>query len=126
MSTMNAKEAKAYDQVSFILVSFSVSSALIMTVDGFNVSQLYAIIVLPNGGPDLEAFVFSTPKARWSQACSLFWQVTRALAEVEDLVQFEVRALSLFSRPFSHKVSASRSSLGANPGERVQTFSELE
>ncbi|KAJ3484124.1 hypothetical protein NLI96_g5861 [Meripilus lineatus] len=61
--------------------------------NGFNVSQLYAIIVLPNGGPDLEAFVFSTPKARWSQACSLFWQVTRALAEVEDLVQFEHRDL---------------------------------
>lgn len=61
------------------------------TLDSFNVSQLYAIIALPNGGPDLEAFKFSAAtKTGWKQACSLFWQVTRALAEAEDLVRFEV------------------------------------
>ncbi|KAH9943252.1 uncharacterized protein BXZ73DRAFT_40427 [Epithele typhae] len=62
--------------------------------DSFSVSQLYAIIVLPNGGPDLEAFTFSTPtKTGWRQACSLFWQVTRTLAEAEELVHFEHRDL---------------------------------
>lgn len=60
--------------------------------DTFSVSQLYAIIVLPNGGPDLEAYTFSTPtKTGWRQACSVFWQVTRTLAEAEELVSFEVR-----------------------------------
>ncbi|KAI0720324.1 hypothetical protein C8T65DRAFT_716067 [Cerioporus squamosus] len=62
--------------------------------DSFTVSQLYAIIVLPNGGPDLEAYTFSTPsKTGWRQACSVFWQVTRTLAEAEDLVSFEHRDL---------------------------------
>ncbi|KAH8094843.1 hypothetical protein BXZ70DRAFT_339376 [Cristinia sonorae] len=62
--------------------------------DGFPVSQVYAIIVLPNGGPDLEAFSFSSSsQTRWRKACSIFWQVTRALAEAEDLVRFEHRDL---------------------------------
>jgi hypothetical protein len=59
--------------------------------DGFNVSQVYAIIVLPNGGPDLEAYTFAHPsKNGWRQACSLFWQVARTLARAEELVEFEV------------------------------------
>ncbi|KAI0089068.1 hypothetical protein BDY19DRAFT_985076 [Irpex rosettiformis] len=62
--------------------------------DGFAVSQLYAIIVLPNGGPDLETFAFDpSSKKFWSQACSIFWQVTRALSEAEDMVHFEHRDL---------------------------------
>ncbi|KAI0692664.1 hypothetical protein BC835DRAFT_1356408 [Cytidiella melzeri] len=62
--------------------------------DGFGVSQLYAIIMLPNGGPDLETFAFAPgSKNGWTQACSLFWQVTRTLAEAEDLVHFEHRDL---------------------------------
>ncbi|CCM00662.1 uncharacterized protein FIBRA_02701 [Fibroporia radiculosa] len=62
--------------------------------DTFNVSQVYAIIVLPNGGPDLEAYTFqNASKTGWRQACSLFWQVTRTLAEAEDLVCFEHRDL---------------------------------
>jgi len=62
------------------------------------VSQVYAIIVLPNGGPDLEAYSFSQPsKTGWKQACSLFWQISRALATAENLVSFEVLC---FSRPF--------------------------
>lgn len=64
--------------------------------DSFTVSQVYAIIVLPNGGPDLEAYAFeSATKTGWRQACSLFWQVTRALAEAEDIVSFEVRPFRL-------------------------------
>ncbi|OSD04637.1 hypothetical protein PYCCODRAFT_1386882 [Trametes coccinea BRFM310] len=62
--------------------------------DTFSVSQLYAIIVLPNGGPDLEAYTFSTPtKTGWRQACSVFWQVARALSEAEEVVSFEHRDL---------------------------------
>lgn len=49
-------------------------------VDSFTVSQVYAIIVLPNGGPDLETYVFNSPtKLGWRQACSIFWQITRTL-----------------------------------------------
>lgn len=59
--------------------------------DTFNVSQVYAIIVLPNGGPDLEAYTFTNAnKSGWRQACSIFWQVTKALAHAEQLVSFEV------------------------------------
>lgn len=62
--------------------------------DMLAVSQVYAIIVLPNGGPDLEAYTFSQPtKVGWSQACSLFWQIVRSLATAEDLVSFEHRDL---------------------------------
>ncbi|KAI9000822.1 hypothetical protein BD414DRAFT_472853 [Trametes punicea] len=62
--------------------------------DTFGVSQLYAIIVLPNGGPDLEAYSFSTPtKTGWRQACSVFWQVARILADAEELMSFEHRDL---------------------------------
>lgn len=51
--------------------------------------------MLPNGGPDLEAYTFSTPtKTGWRQACSVFWQVARTLADAEELVSFEVRMYS--------------------------------
>ena len=60
-------------------------------IDNFRVSQVYAIIVLPNGGPDLEAFTFPSPtRTGWRQAASIFWQVTKALAHAENLVSFEV------------------------------------
>ncbi|KAF7970796.1 hypothetical protein HWV62_23082 [Athelia sp. TMB] len=62
--------------------------------DGFNVSQAYAIIVLPNGGPDLEAYTFTHPtKHGWRQATSLFWQIASTLSRAEDLVEFEHRDL---------------------------------
>ncbi|KAF5358900.1 hypothetical protein D9758_004820 [Tetrapyrgos nigripes] len=62
--------------------------------DTFNVSQVYAIIVLPNGGPDLETYTFSNPtKTGWRQACSIFWQVAKTLAHAEQLVSFEHRDL---------------------------------
>ena len=65
--------------------------------DTFNESQTYAIIVLPNGGSDLETFTAnsSITGMNWRKACSIFWQVTRALAHAEDLVHFEVRHISL-------------------------------
>ncbi|KAJ7584259.1 hypothetical protein C8J56DRAFT_1089780 [Mycena floridula] len=64
--------------------------------DTFTLSQVYVIIVLPNGGPDLEAFVFANAsKTGWRQACSIFWQVAKALAHAEKLVSFEHRDLHL-------------------------------
>ncbi|KAF9247407.1 hypothetical protein BU15DRAFT_39302 [Melanogaster broomeanus] len=62
--------------------------------DSFSLTQVYAIIVLPNGGPDLESFVFkNSSKSGWHQACTLFWQVARALEQAEELVNFEHRDL---------------------------------
>jgi hypothetical protein len=59
--------------------------------DTFSVSQLYAIIVLPNGGPDLESYSFkSANRSGWRQACNIFWQVARSLCHAEQLVSFEV------------------------------------
>jgi hypothetical protein len=47
--------------------------------------------VLPNGGPDLEAYKFINPtKVGWRQASSLFWQVAKSLSLAEQLVSFEV------------------------------------
>ncbi|GLB34041.1 putative protein with domain of unknown function [Lyophyllum shimeji] len=64
--------------------------------DKFHLSQVYAIIVLPNGGPDLEAYRFTNAsKMGWRQACSLFWQVAKTLAHAEQLVSFEHRDLHL-------------------------------
>ncbi|KAG6821512.1 hypothetical protein H0H93_000021 [Arthromyces matolae] len=64
--------------------------------DKFLVSQVYAIIVLPNGGPDLEEYKFVHPgKTGWRQACSIFWQVARSLAQAEQLVSFEHRDLHM-------------------------------
>ncbi|KAI0053672.1 hypothetical protein FA95DRAFT_1508208 [Auriscalpium vulgare] len=60
--------------------------------DVFGGGQVYAIIVLPNGGPDLEAYSFAGGGG-WQKASSVFWQVARALAEAEDLVAFEHRDL---------------------------------
>ncbi|KAG8890528.1 hypothetical protein FRB98_007875 [Tulasnella sp. 332] len=55
-------------------------------------STHYAIIVLPNGGVDLEAYTFPLCNA-WKSAVSVLWQVTRALAVAEDRYQFEHRDL---------------------------------
>ncbi|KAF5363743.1 hypothetical protein D9756_000196 [Leucocoprinus leucothites] len=62
--------------------------------DTFTPSQTYAIIVLPNDGPDLETYTFSNAsKTGWRKASSLFWQVAKALAHAEMLVSFEHRDL---------------------------------
>ncbi|KAF8507850.1 hypothetical protein BU17DRAFT_57126 [Hysterangium stoloniferum] len=60
--------------------------------DVFPSSQAYALMVLPNGGSDLETYTFP-PKVGWQQACSVFWQTAKALALAEDLVSFEHRDL---------------------------------
>ncbi|KAG1761367.1 hypothetical protein EDD22DRAFT_804676 [Suillus occidentalis] len=62
--------------------------------DSFGLAQVYAIIVLPNGGPDLEAFTFkNAARSGWHQACSIFWQIATALDQAEDLMAFEHRDL---------------------------------
>ncbi|KIY69735.1 hypothetical protein CYLTODRAFT_215242 [Cylindrobasidium torrendii FP15055 ss-10] len=64
--------------------------------DAFGLSQVYAILVLPNGGPDLESYNFKLPaKTGWRQASSIFWQVAKGLAHAEQLVSFEHRDLHL-------------------------------
>jgi len=65
------------------------------STDGFKLSQVYAIIVLPNNGSDLETYSFPAPnKTGWRQAASIFWQVARSLSCAEQLVSFEVRLRS--------------------------------
>ncbi|KAL5527506.1 hypothetical protein ACEPAG_6307 [Sanghuangporus baumii] len=65
--------------------------------DHFTPKQTYAIIILPNGGLDLENFSFNSLDLMggngWRQACSIFWQVVRSLRNAEELVHFEHRDL---------------------------------
>ena len=86
---------RAFVQVCTLTLHLHLNSlipSIMCAIDGFGVAQLYAIIVLPNGGPDLETFAFApSGKNSWAQACSIFWQITRALSEAEDVVHFEVR-----------------------------------
>ncbi|KAG9091035.1 hypothetical protein FRC06_000737 [Ceratobasidium sp. 370] len=63
-----------------------------MRPDCFSSSQLYVLLVLPDGGPDLEHYTF-VPRASWRTACSIFWQVSQTLAQAESLVRFEHRDL---------------------------------
>jgi serine/threonine-protein kinase haspin len=70
--------------------------------DSFTDHQLYAIVVLPNGGIDLETYTFAKSSSSsgttkggtgWRDAAEVFWQVTTALAKAEELLKFEVREL---------------------------------
>ncbi|KAJ6539629.1 hypothetical protein B0H19DRAFT_1269926 [Mycena capillaripes] len=88
--------------------------------DTFTVSQAYAIIVLPNGGPDLEAYAFPT-KGGWKQACSVFWQVAKALAHAEQLVSFEHRDLHLGQILVKETPAAPRAALQALTTNRKKT-----
>ena len=87
---MKPKARRAFGRVG----PFNNTFASLLTspiIDSFLVSQCYAIIVLPNGGPDLEAYRFINPtKVGWRQASSLFWQVAKSLSLAEQLVSFEV------------------------------------
>ncbi|KAG8792200.1 hypothetical protein FRC12_006837 [Ceratobasidium sp. 428] len=60
--------------------------------DSFSASQLYVLLILPDGGPDLEHYTF-VPRTSWRTASSIFWQVAQTLAQAESLVRFEHRDL---------------------------------
>lgn len=64
--------------------------------DSFTERQLYAIIVLPHAGVDLETYVFNKVSGSgrtvtvWRDAAEIFWQVANALACAEEQLMFEV------------------------------------
>jgi serine/threonine-protein kinase haspin len=92
-----------------------------LLADGFPPSQIYAIIVLPNGGADLEHYQFTdAAKTGWRQAYSVFWQVAHALDQAEQKLKFEVSHSSTTRgaqiRAELRTAIASRSALGTNPG----------
>lgn len=64
----------------------------------FGSAQLYAILVLPYGGVDLESYVFSK-QTGWTEAAAIFFGVAAALAQAERQLEFEVRCSYL--SPFS-------------------------
>ena len=55
----------------------------------FDVNQHYTLIVLADGGVDLESFQFDATIG-WKQAAGVFWQVVDALARAEQWTSFEV------------------------------------
>lgn len=57
--------------------------------DQYDEDQLFAIILLENGGSDLE----HTELNGWEEACDIFWQVSLALARGEKERKFEHRDL---------------------------------
>ncbi|KAG8829551.1 hypothetical protein FRC17_006404 [Serendipita sp. 399] len=71
--------------------------------DRFNERQLYAVVVLPNAGIDLETYKFDksikgsgpskSSSTVWRDAAEIFWQVTSALAGAEEKLKFEHRDL---------------------------------
>ncbi|KLT41186.1 hypothetical protein CC85DRAFT_248103 [Cutaneotrichosporon oleaginosum] len=60
--------------------------------DSFLPSQRYALVVLGNGGEDLESYRFENTRG-WVQAAAVFWQVADALARAEAWTEFEHRDL---------------------------------
>lgn len=57
--------------------------------DYFEDDQLFAVIMLENGGRDLEHFGLRS----WSEANDVFWQVVSTLARGEKERKFEVRII---------------------------------
>lgn len=57
----------------------------------FDDNQYYTLIVLADGGVDLESFQFDSTIG-WKQAAGVFWQVVDALAQAELWTSFEVSA----------------------------------
>jgi len=62
--------------------------------DLFDESQRFALIVLADGGVDLESFQFDSTIG-WKQAAGVFWQTADALARAEQWTCFEVSFLLL-------------------------------
>lgn len=60
--------------------------------------QLYAVLLLPYGGIDLESYSFSRSHG-WAEAAGVFWSVSQAIAVAEKEVRFEVS--SFHARRFS-------------------------
>lgn len=58
-------------------------------IERFGEEQRYALIVLSDGGIDLETFKFD-PAHGWRQAAGVFWQTVDALARAEAWARFEV------------------------------------
>ncbi|KDN44373.1 hypothetical protein K437DRAFT_224973 [Tilletiaria anomala UBC 951] len=59
------------------------------TPERFEEEQKYLVVVLSDGGTDLEHFGVSS----WEQAASILWQVVTSLATAEEQKQFEHRDL---------------------------------
>nr|CDI51743.1 serine threonine kinase [Melanopsichium pennsylvanicum 4] len=52
-------------------------------------TQVYALLVMTDGGVDLESLKVKS----WTHAASIFWQVVKGLGEMEELYEFEHRDL---------------------------------
>jgi len=63
--------------------------SLLLLIDELREDQLYAMIVLENGGVDLESFEFDKLTG-WKQAWGTVLQVAKTLAEGEAKARFEV------------------------------------
>lgn len=57
--------------------------------DRFKDDQLFGLLLLSDGGKDLESFVLQS----WSQAASVYTQAVQAIAQAEEKCQFEHRDL---------------------------------
>lgn len=57
--------------------------------ENFTAKQRYALVLLSDGGIDLETFKFDSASG-WVQAAGMFWQVADALARAEQWTKFEV------------------------------------
>lgn len=56
----------------------------------FGAAQRFALVVLDDGGGDLESARFDSHS--WTTMAAVFWQVCDALARAETWTQFEVSA----------------------------------
>jgi uncharacterized protein (DUF849 family) len=63
----------------------------------FDDNQHYTLIVLADGGVDLESFQFDATMG-WKQAAGIFWQVVDALAQAEQWTSFEVSLICATTR----------------------------
>lgn len=57
--------------------------------DFYDEDQMYCVVVLQNGGTDLEHFKLKT----WREAATVFWRVAKSIAVAEEAVEFEHRDL---------------------------------
>lgn len=94
----------------------------------FPSTQLYAVLLLPYGGKDLESYTFSKSRP-WAEAAGIFWSVAQSLAAAEEQLHFEVRPPPLYLNPHPSpgltlfpvacRISAPRSSPRPDPRPTV-------